>query len=142
MKVKYTSENKDFVPTYATKSSAGFDVFSNEDFELQAGEWKPVKTGWRFALPEGYAFLSCSRSGRAVKEGLISHIAPGVLDSDYRGECFACVRNVSNETRTIHKGDRILQFVIVKIEQAEFELVDELDSTERGAGGFGSTGNR
>lgn len=140
MKVPYTSENKDFVPSYATKGSVGFDVYANEDVEIQPGQWKKVQTGWRFALPEGYAFLSCSRSGKAVKEGLISHIAPGVLDADYRGECFACVRNVSDEPKTISKGDRILQFIIVKVEQADFELVDTLDETERGSGGFGSTG--
>lgn len=140
MKVPYTSGNKDFVPTYATKGSAGFDVYANEDVEIQPGQWKKVQTGWRFALPEGYVFLSCSRSGKAVKEGLISHIAPGVLDADYRGECFACVRNVSDEPKTISKGDRILQFVIVKVEQADFELVETLDETERGSGGFGSTG--
>ena len=138
--VPYTSENKNFIPTYKSKSAAGFDVFANESFWLMPGRWRPVKTGWRFALPEGYAFLSCSRSGNAVKRGLISHIAPGVLDADYRGECFACVRNVSLLPRKINKGDRILQFVIVKIEQAEFELADTLSETERGSGGFGSTG--
>ena len=140
MKVQYTSENKNFVPTYATKGSAGFDVYANEGVEIQPGQWAKVQTGWRFALPEGYAFLACSRSGKAVKEGLISHIAPGVLDSDYRGECFACIRNVSDTPKMIQKGDRILQFVIVKIAQVEFELVDTLDETDRGSGGFGSTG--
>lgn len=140
LKVSYTTENKKFVPTYKSKSAAGFDVYANESFWLMPGRWRPVKTGWRFALPEGYAFLSCSRSGNAVKRGLISHIAPGVLDADYRGECFACLRNVSLLPRKINKGDRILQFVIVKVEQAEFELADTLSETERGAGGFGSTG--
>lgn len=140
LKVPYTSENKKFIPTYKSKSAGGFDVYANESFWLMPGRWRPVKTGWRFALPEGYAFLSCSRSGNAVKRGLISHIAPGVLDADYRGECFACVRNVSLLPRKVNKGDRILQFVIVKIEQAEFELADTLSETERGAGGFGSTG--
>ena len=85
LKVPYTAENKKFVPTYKSKSAAGFDVYANESFWLMPGRWRPVKTGWRFALPEGYAFLSCSRSGNAVKRGLISHIAPGILDADYRG---------------------------------------------------------
>jgi len=138
--VPYTSENKGFIPTYATKGSAGFDVYANESFWLAPGSWKPVKTGWKFALPEGYAFLSCSRSGNSVKRGLISHIAPGILDADYRGECFACVRNVSRWWKKVNKGDRILQFVIVKVEQPTFELVDSLSTTERGSGGFGSTG--
>lgn len=140
LKVPYTAENKKFVPTYKSKSAAGFDVYANESFWLMPGGWRLVKTGWRFALPEGYAFLSCSRSGNAAKRGLISHIAPGVLDADYRGECFACLRNVSLLPRKINKGDRILQFIIVKVEQAEFELADTLSETERGDGGFGSTG--
>ena len=140
LKVPYTSENKKFVPTYKSKSAAGFDVYANESFWLMPGRWRPVKTGWRFALPEGYAFLSCSRSGNAVKRGLISHIAPGILDADYRGVWFACLRNVSLLPRKINKGDRILQFVIVKVEQAGCELADTLSETERGAGGFGSTG--
>lgn len=139
LKVKYTSETK-CVPTYATKGSAGFDVFAKEDVILKPGEWAKISTGWRFQLPEGYALLSCSRSGNAVKKGLVSHIGPGVIDSDYRGECFACVRNVSNEEQIIKAGERIIQFVIIKVEQAEFELVDSLENTERGEGGFGSTG--
>ncbi|MGL5913561.1 MAG: dUTP diphosphatase [Bacteroidales bacterium] len=142
IKLPYTSETEEHVPVYGTKSSAGFDVIANEDITLSPMEYKPVKTGWKFALPEGYAFLSCSRSGQAVKKGLISHIAPGVLDSDYRGECFACMRNVSTETITIKKGERIAQFVIVPIVQADFELVESLDATERGEGGFGSTGTK
>lgn len=138
--VDYTSDDKGFLPVYATKGSAGFDVYANESMWIAPGKWKPIKTGWKFAIPEGYAILSCSRSGNAVKRGLISHIAPGVIDSDYRGECFACVRNVSHWWKKINKGDRILQFVLVKVEKASFHLVGSLDETERGSGGFGSTG--
>lgn len=141
MKIKYTSDSPKYKPLYASKSAAGFDVYANETVELQPNEWKGIKTGWHFALPEGYALLSCSRSGKGLKEGLVSHLSPGVIDADYRGECFAVIRNVSDTPKIIKQGDRIAQYLLVKVERADFELTETLDETERGSGGFGSTGN-
>lgn len=141
IEVSYTSENENFVPSYKTEGAAGFDVFANESVWILPGGWKKIKTGWKFSIPEGYFLMVCSRSGNAVNRGLISHIAPGIIDSDYRGECFACVRNVSFLPRKIKKGDRVLQFVLVPVVTANFVKKDELDSTTRGSAGFGSTGN-
>ena len=142
LKVPYTAENKKFVPTYKSKSAAGFDVYANESFWLMPGRWRPVKTGWRFALPEGYAFLSCSRSGNAVKRGLISHIAPGVLDADYRGEwlAFITLDSICDKPITFKRGERALQALIVPFSRVAIELTDTLSETGRGDTGFGGTG--
>ena len=128
-------------PAYAKPGDAGADLRSRVDFELEPGERALVPTGVAIALPEGYVGLVHPRSGLATKNGITIVNAPGTVDSGYRGELMVTLLN-TDKTKSFHvqRGDRIAQLVIQKYEHATFTVVDELDQTERGASGFGSSG--
>jgi dUTP pyrophosphatase len=139
VKVKILSADA-IIPKYQTSEAAGFDLHSVDEKTIKAGERDVVKTGLAVALPKGYELQVRPRSGLALKNGITVLNTPGTVDSDYRGELMVILLNTSKEDFVIKKGDRIAQAVIKEILQADFAVVDELDSTERGSGGFGSTG--
>ena len=128
-------------PAYAKPGDAGADLRSRIDFELEPGERALVPTGVAIALPEGYVGLVHPRSGLATKNGITIVTAPGTVDSGYRGELMVTLLN-TDKTKSFHvqRGDRIAQLVIQKYEHATFTVVDELEQTERGSSGFGSSG--
>lgn len=128
------------VPFYATAGAAGFDIAANETVTINPGHWVPVATGLHIQLPVEQELQIRSRSGIAKKDGLIVHQGIGTIDSDYRGEIFVMLRNTGLNARTVNRGDRIAQGVIAPVIRVEFEVVDKLDDTVRGDGGFGSSG--
>lgn len=132
------------LPQYATALSAGLDLRANleEDITLQPMERRLVPTGLSIALPEGYEAQVRPRSGLALKHGITLLNTPGTIDADYRGEIGVIMVNLSDTPFNIADGDRIAQLVIARYEQAEWEAVEALDSTERGDGGFGHTGKQ
>lgn len=141
MKVKIKKLHQDaIVPKYATKGSAGFDFYALEDVFINSNETVLVKTGLSFEVPIGYELQIRPRSGLSLKTPLRVANAPGTVDSDYRGEVCVIISNNSFGTQVIKKGDRVAQGVICPIIQAELEEVNELSDTDRGSGGFGSTG--
>ena len=142
IQVKVIREKGVELPKYETGGSAGMDVRANikEPITLKSLERILVPTGLKVAIPEGYEIQVRPRSGLAIKHGITMLNTPGTVDSDYRGELKVIVVNLSNEAYTIEPNERIGQFVLNKIEQIEFIEVEELDSTERGEGGFGHTG--
>ena len=142
VQVKVVGEKGVELPKYETEGSAGMDVRANieEPITLKSLERILIPTGLKVAIPEGYEIQVRPRSGLAIKHGITMLNTPGTVDSDYRGELKVIVVNLSNEAYTIEPNERIGQFVLNKIEQIEFVEVQELDSTERGEGGFGHTG--
>lgn len=128
------------IPKYQTVESAGFDLHSIEEYTLKANERLLVKTGLAFALDNGYELQIRPRSGLAFKHGITVLNAPGTVDSDYRGEIMVLLINTSNEDFEIKKGDRIAQGVLKEVVQATMIEVEDLEESERGKGGFGSTG--
>ena len=130
------------MPTYATPQSAGMDLRANleEPVVLHPMERRLIPTGLHIALPEGYEAQVRPRSGLALKHGLTVLNAPGTIDADYRGEIGVVLINLSQEDFTINDGERIAQLVVARYEQVEFSLVETLDETERGEGGYGHTG--
>lgn len=129
------------LPLYAKGGDAGADIVTRIDFTLEPGERQLVPTGISIALPDGYVALVHPRSGLAIKHGVTMVNAPGTVDAGYRGELQCIMINHdAKEAITFHKGDRIAQLVIQKVERAEFVEVEELPGSGRGAGGFGSTG--
>ena len=131
------------LPVYASSSAAGADLCAlveEGDLVIAPGETKLVRTGIAVAIPEGYTGLVCARSGLSVKEGLAPANKVGVIDADYRGELMVALHNHSQAPRTVTNGQRIAQLLIVPILQGAFWEADELPSTVRGEGGFGSTG--
>jgi dUTP pyrophosphatase len=132
------------LPAYATTHSAGMDLLAALDapVTLKPLERKLIPTGLSIALPDGYEAQVRPRSGLALKNGITVANAPGTIDADYRGEVGVILINVSNEPFTIERGMRIAQMVIAPYTRATFLEVTELPSSERGAGGFGSTGTR
>jgi dUTP pyrophosphatase len=131
------------LPSYATAGSAGMDLRAaiKHPIVLQPGERYLVPTGMRVALPEGYEAQVRPRSGLAIKLGVTVINAPGTIDSDYRGEVKVGLVNLSDEAHTIQRGDRIAQMVVAPVMRVAWQQVASLDDTERGAGGFGSTGS-
>lgn len=142
MKVSIINKSKHALPEYSTPSSAGMDLRANIDapIELKPLERALVPTGLHIALPEGYEAQIRPRSGLAAKHGITVLNTPGTIDADYRGEIKVILVNISSTTFTIEDGERIAQMVIAKHEVAEWVPCEELDSTERGEGGFGHTG--
>ena len=140
LRIVNTSNNE--LPIYATKGSAGMDLRANlqEDVVIAPGERKLISTGLKISLPEGYEAQIRPRSGLALKKGVTVLNSPGTVDSDYIGDIGVILINHGEESLTISNGDRIAQMVVAKHETVEFEQVESLDETERGAGGFGSTG--
>jgi len=128
------------LPAYATDGAAGMDVLAAEDVTLPPGGRHAVSTGLAMAIPHGFEIQVRPRSGLALKHGISVPNAPGTIDSDYRGELKVIVINHGTETFAIHRGDRIAQLVLAPVTRASWLPVDELDGTERGEGGFGSTG--
>lgn len=129
------------MPSYAHPGDAGADLRTRVDVELSPGERVLVPTGVALALPAGYAGLIHPRSGLAVKHGLTIVNAPGTVDAGYRGEISVTLLNTDrSKSITLHRGDRIAQIVIQRVEQARFHRVEKLPDSLRGAGGFGSTG--
>jgi dUTP pyrophosphatase len=129
------------LPVYAKGGDAGADIVTRIDVTLQPGERALVPTGIAIALPDGYVALVHPRSGLAIKHGVTMVNAPGTVDAGYRGELQCILINHDpREAVTFHKGDRIAQLVIQKVERAEFVEVKDLPGSGRGTGGFGSTG--
>lgn len=144
MKVEIINRSEHPLPAYETIQSAGLDLRANlaESVELGSLERALIPTGLYIALPSGTEAQVRPRSGLAYKQGLSVLNAPGTIDADYRGEIGVLLVNLSNEKVVIKNGERVAQLVIAKYEQAEWAEVTELSSTERGAGGFGSTGKK
>ena len=132
------------IPTYGTEYAAGADLYAcmEEAVTLNPGETYFVKTGIAMEIPEGYAGLVYARSGLACKKGLAPANKVGVIDSDYRGEIMVALHNHSNVPVSVESGERIAQLVITPYITAVFNQVEELEDTERGEGGFGSTGRK
>ena len=140
VKIKKLSQNAT-IPTYGSPYAAGADLYSAMDeVVLKPHTTTLIKTGISLELPVGFAGLIYARSGLASKRGLAPANKVGVIDCDYRGEVMVALHNHSNEEQTVARGERIAQLVITPYVTANFEEVDELSSTERGEGGFGSTG--
>jgi dUTP pyrophosphatase len=142
MKVKVVNKSKHELPHYSTIASAGMDLRANidESITLKPLERTIVKTGIFIELPLGYEAQVRPRSGLAFKKGVTVLNSPGTVDADYRGEVGVILVNLSSEEFIIEDGERVAQMVIAKHEQANWIEVDVLDETERGSGGFGSTG--
>jgi dUTP pyrophosphatase len=128
------------LPEYATEGAAGMDVLAAEDVALAPGARHAVATGLAVAIPPGFEIQVRPRSGLALKHGITVPNTPGTIDSDYRGELKVIVINHGAETFDIRRGDRIAQLVLAPVTRATWLKVDELDETQRGKGGFGSTG--
>ena len=128
------------LPVYATEGAAGRDVCAAEDVELAPGARHAVATGFAVAIPDGYEIQVRPRSGLAFKHGITVPNTPGTIDSDYRGELKVLLINHGSESFPVHRGERIGQLVLAPVTRAAFTEVDDLDETERGSGGFGSTG--
>lgn len=141
MKIKIINKSKHALPKYQTALSAGMDLYANieESVILKPLERKLVSTGLLIELPQGFEAQIRPRSGLAIKNGITVLNTPGTIDADYRGEIGVILVNLSAELFTINDGDRIAQMIIAKHETAVWEEVTELDKTDRGAGGFGST---
>lgn len=137
-------DNRAVIPTYGSEFSAGADLYAvlDEPVTLQPGETKLIHTGLAMEIPVGYAGLIYARSGLASKKGLAPANKVGVVDADYRGEVMVALHNHSTVAATVDSGERIAQLVIAPFLQADFNTVDELNETLRGAGGFGSTGTK
>ena len=144
MKVKIVNKSAFDTPFYATERSAGMDIKANieEPITLQPLQRAMVPTGLYIALPEGTEAQIRPRSGLAAKYGISVLNAPGTIDADYRGEVKVILVNLSNETFVINPGERIAQMVVAKYEKVQWDEVEVLDETERGEGGFGSTGRK
>ena len=129
------------LPEHATPGDAGVDLYAREAGSLEPGERALVPTGIAVAVPEGYVGLIAPRSGLAIKHGISLVNSPGILDSGYRGEIRAVVINDGHEPFHFSRGDRIAQLVVVPFAEQHFEVVEELPDSDRGDGGFGSTGS-
>lgn len=144
LKVKVINNGSQPLPQYATPQSAGMDLRANisEPVTLNPLERRLIPTGLHIALPVGYEAQIRPRSGLALKHGITVLNSPGTIDADYRGELMTLLINLSQEPFVINPGERIAQMVVARHEQVDFVVVDELDDTERGAGGYGHTGTK
>ena len=127
-------------PAYATEGAAGMDVVAAEDLTLAPGARHAVATGFAMAIPVGYEVQVRPRSGLALKHGITCLNTPGTIDSDYRGEVKVILANLGDAPFEVKRGERIAQLVPAPVQYATLDLVDDLDATARGSGGFGSTG--
>jgi len=144
MKISVVNTSNHPLPEHKTSGSAGVDLTAKLEASvmLQPGDFKLIKTGLFIAVPEGYEAQVRPRSGLAFKHGITVLNSPGTIDADYRGEVGVILINHGKEAFEINDGERIAQMVIAKHETIEWNLTDSLDSTTRGAGGFGSTGKK
>lgn len=142
MTIEIINKSKHPLPKYQTEQSAGMDIYANldESITLNSLERRIIPTGLFIALPKGYEAQIRPRSGLAAKHGITCLNSPGTIDADYRGEIGVILANFSNEPFTINDGERIAQMVIAKHETAVWQEVETLNETDRGAGGFGSSG--
>ena len=142
MKIKVVNTSKHDLPSYSTPASAGMDLRANifEPIILKPLERKIIKTGISIQLPIGFEAQVRPRSGLAFKKGITVLNSPGTIDADYRGEVGVILVNLSSEDFVIEDGERIAQMVVAKHESIQWELVESLNQSERGVGGFGSTG--
>ncbi len=142
MKIKVINTSNNPLPAFKTVGSAGVDLqaFIETTIVLEPLARQIIPTGLYMEIPQGYEAQIRPRSGLAIKHGITCLNTPGTIDSDYRGEIGVILVNLSKENFAIHPGDRVAQMVIAKHESPEFVEVETLDETERGAGGFGSTG--
>lgn len=142
MKIKIVNRGRQQLPAYATPQSAGMDLRADidEPITLHPMERRIIPTGLYIALPPGYEAQVRPRSGLALKHGITVLNSPGTIDADYRGEIGVLLINLSTEDFVITAGERIAQMVVARHEQGEFEVMAELDETERGTGGYGHTG--
>ena len=128
------------IPEYATPEASGADLFTVEDVEIPGNSAVLVKTGLQVELVPGWEIQVRSKSGLALKEGLHVLNSPGTVDSDYRGEIGVILANINSTARTLKAGQKVAQIVVSPVTQAKFHLVEDLSTTARGDGGFGSTG--
>jgi len=144
MQVKIVNKSRNELPAYSTIHSAGMDLRANlgEPVTLKPLERALVPTGLFIELPEGYEAQIRPRSGLALKKGITILNTPGTIDADYRGEIGVILINLSQENFVIENGERICQMIIAAHEKVEWDLVEVLEETERGAGGFGHTGKK
>ncbi len=142
IRVKIVNKSSNPLPAYATAGSSGMDIRANlyETVTLQPLERKLIPTGLFIELPDGYEAQIRPRSGMAIKQGITCLNSPGTVDADYRGELKVILINLSNEEQVINHTDRIAQMIIAKTEKAELVLVEQLNESMRGEGGFGHTG--
>lgn len=140
MKVQFTKKPNGYKPRRATKGSSGYDLVSTETVTIKPGDSALIKTGVSVQIPHGYEGQVRPRSGLALKHGVTVLNAPGCIDADYRGEIGVILINHGRQFFRVCEGMRIAQLVFSKVEFAEFELVESLGETDRGDGGFGSTG--
>lgn len=142
LKIKKLENFKGELPKYESALASGFDVRAQipESVVVKPGQRFLVPTGLSFEIPAGYEIQARPRSGLAIKKGITLLNTPGTIDADYRGEVKIILANLGSEDFQINDQDRIAQLVLAPVWQADFELVDDLSQTERGAGGFGSTG--
>ncbi|HAY3564164.1 TPA: dUTP diphosphatase [Elizabethkingia meningoseptica] len=142
MKIKVINKSRHELPKYQTEQSAGMDLYANIEspVTLQSLERKIIPTGLFIELPAGYEAQVRPRSGLAIKNGITCLNSPGTIDADYRGEVGVILANLSKDEFTINDGDRIAQLVIARHETAEWIAVETLEESERGVGGFGSSG--
>lgn len=144
MKIEIINKSANDLPQYATEQSAGLDLRANieNSINLKPLERSLIPTGLHISLPKGFEAQVRPRSGLAYKKGLTVLNSPGTIDADYRGDIGVILVNLSNEEVTIEPKERVAQLVIAKYTQAEWEEVNELTETDRGEGGFGSTGTK
>ena len=144
LKVKIVNRSTNELPAYSTDQSAGMDLraWLDEPVTLQPLERRLIHTGVYIELPVGYECQIRPRSGLALKRGLTVLNTPGTIDADYRGEVGVILINLGNEPQVIENGERICQMVVARHETVQWELVETLDDSERGAGGFGHTGTK
>lgn len=142
LKIKTLPHFKGELPKYQSTLASGFDVRAQLDkpMVIKPGERAMLATGLSFEIPPGYEIQSRPRSGLAAKHGISIVNTPGTIDADYRGEVKVILINHGQEAFEIQDQERVSQFILAPVVQADFELVEELSSTDRGAGGFGSTG--
>lgn len=144
IEIKIINNSSNGLPEYATTGSSGMDIRASLDSPktLQPMERALIPTGLFMEIPQGYEVQVRPRSGLAIKQGITCLNTPGTIDADYRGEIKVILINLSQQEQIIHHGDRIAQLVVQKVEQAVWKTVDELEATERSAGGFGHTGKQ
>jgi dUTP pyrophosphatase len=142
--IKIVNQSVNDLPAYATLGSSGMDIRASivEPMVLQPAERVLVPTGLFVEIPLGYEIQIRPRSGLAIKQGITCLNTPGTIDADYRGEIKVILINLSNEPQAIHPADRIAQMVVQKVEQVQWVAVSELSGSDRGSGGFGSTGSK
>jgi dUTP pyrophosphatase len=142
MTISIINKSNNPTPSYQTEGAAGMDIYANLDTDvtLQSHERILIPTGLFLAIPDGYEAQIRPRSGLAIKQGITCLNTPGTIDSDYRGEIKVILINHSNEPQTIRHGDRIAQMIICKYEKIMWNIVNDLEETDRQDGGFGSTG--